>query len=79
MEIVNPAEKKLRRKNKCPKKKTIQIKKTSFCSFIMLEKIYYNEINLDDEGNFKTDIIKNNAVDKKKSFWLAKNTLLVAF
>ena len=45
----------------------------------MLEKIYYNEINLDDEGNFKADIIKDNAVDKKKSFWLAKNTLLVAF
>ena len=44
----------------------------------MLEKIYYNKINL-DEGNFKADIIKDNAVDEKKSFWLAKNTLLVAF
>ena len=40
----------------------------------MLEQIYYNEINLDDEGNnFTMDITKDNAVDKKH-FWLAKNT-----
>ena len=41
-----------------------------FYVFIMLEQIYYNESNLDDEGNFTTDIAKDNAVDKK-SFWPA--------
>ena len=44
----------------------------------MLEQIYYNKINLDDEGNFTTYITKDNAVDKE-SFWLAKYTLLVVF
>ena len=33
---------------------------------MMLEQIYYKEINLDDEGNFTMDITKDNAVDKKK-------------
>ena len=44
----------------------------------MLEQLYYNEINLDDEGNFRMNITKDNVVDKK-SFWLVKNGLLVAF
>ena len=40
----------------------------------MLEQIYYNEINLDDEeNNFTMDITKDNAANKKR-FWLAKNT-----
>ena len=30
----------------------------------MLEQLYYNEINLDDEGNFTMDITKDNVVDK---------------
>ena len=34
----------------------------------MLGKIYYNEINLNDEGNFTMDIAKDNAVVKKKAF-----------
>ena len=38
----------------------------------MLKQIYYNEINLDDDGNFTMDITKDNVVDKK-SFWVAKN------
>ena len=38
-----------------------------FYVFIMLEQIYYNESNLDDEGNFITDIAKDNAVIKKVS------------
>ena len=33
---------------------------------MMLEQIYYKEINLDDEGNFTMDITKDNVVDKKK-------------
>ena len=33
----------------------------------MLEQIYYNESNLDDEVNFITDIAKDNAVIKKVS------------
>ena len=33
---------------------------------MMLEQIYYKEINLDDEGNFTMDITKDDAVDKKK-------------
>ena len=60
-------------------KKLFRSKKHRSLALSCWKKIYYNEINLDDEGNFKTDIIKDNAVDKKKSFWLAKNTLLVAF
>ena len=32
----------------------------------MPEEIYYNQINLDDEGNFEMDITKDNVVDKKK-------------
>ena len=32
----------------------------------MLEQIYYNQSNLDDEGKFITDIAKDNAVDEKK-------------
>ena len=44
----------------------------------MLERIPYNEINLNDKGNFTMDITKDKAIDKK-SFWLVKNTLLVAF
>ena len=44
----------------------------------MLEQLYYNEINLDDEGNFTMDITKDNVVDKE-SFRLLKNSLLVAF
>ena len=38
----------------------------------MLKQIYYNKINLDDEGNFTMDITKDNAVDKK-SFGVARN------
>ena len=38
-----------------------------FYVFIMLEQIYYNESNLDDEGNFIPDIAKDNAVIKKVS------------
>ena len=44
----------------------------------MLEQLYCNQINLDNEGNFTTYITKANAVDKR-SFWLEKYTLLVAF
>ena len=43
----------------------------------MPEEIYYNKINLDDEGNFEMDITKDNVVDKK-SFWLTKNEYLVS-
>ena len=42
---------------------------------MMLEQIYYKEINLDDEGNFTLEIAKDNAVDQKKSFELVKNSL----
>ena len=37
-----------------------------FYVFIMLEQIYYNQSNLDDEGKFITDTAKDNAVDEKK-------------
>ena len=43
----------------------------------MPEEIYYNKINLDDEGNFEMDITKDNVVDKN-SFWLTKNEYLVS-
>ena len=45
---------------------------------MMLEEIYYKEINLDDEGNFTMDVTKDNAWIKN-FFGLVKNTLLVAF
>ena len=52
------------------------IKKYIFYVFIMLEQIYYNESNLDDERNFTTDIAKDNAVDEKK--FLASMEYLVS-
>ena len=42
----------------------------------MFEKIYYNETNLDDEGNFTVDITNDNAVNKKK--FLAGEEYLVS-
>ena len=42
----------------------------------MFEKIYYNETNLDDEGNFTVDITNDDAVNKKK--FLAGEEYLVS-
>ena len=47
-----------------------------FSRFIMFEKIYYNETNLDDEGNFTVDITNDDAVNKKK--FLAGEEYLVS-
>ena len=42
----------------------------------MFEKIYYNETNLDDEGNFTVDITNDDTVNKKK--FLAGEEYLVS-
>ena len=42
----------------------------------MFEKIYYNETNLDDEGNFTVDITNDDAVNKKN--FLAGEEYLVS-
>ena len=42
----------------------------------MFEKIYYNETNLDDEGNFTVDITNDDVVNKKK--FLAGEEYLVS-
>ena len=54
-----------RPKKSISSKKNYLDQKISFSRFMMLEQIYYKEINLDGEGNFTMNITKNNAVNKK--------------
>ena len=54
-----------RPKKSISSKKNYLDQKISFSRFMMLEQIYYKEINLNGEGNFTMNITKNNAVNKK--------------